>query len=217
MGLWMVAALIGCENMAGGREPENSGFLPSYDGLQKGGYFRKMAIDAEVDLRGFNKVRVSRVEVSRAVGIAWQKAEVFSAETLTTMVGALRRGLNRELGTRFGVLQDDSLVDDKTVVIRIMITRLTPVRPPDVKSPSERQPRVTRVKAGGEIAVWKGLEPLPFMRIKDWRAGRQTISGGQRVAMTDYGAAISIFRFWGRRLSRVLLKLRGGTVDKWPR
>ena len=197
--------LGGCGSLGGMAEPPNAGFLQSYEGLQLGGHFHKVAADAEEDVAGFTRVRISSVEISREAGMPWHQASTEGEQHLFRVAVDLRRALSAELATRFEVLHDDSLVDDRTLLVRLILTRITVVPKAGSGVGQDEDVLVGRAGAGMELAVWRGALPRSFMRVKDWRSGRQPVAGWDRAPGTTRGDLLTIFRSWGERLTKLLV------------
>jgi hypothetical protein len=58
-----------------------------------------------------------------------------------------------------------------------------------------------------ELAVWKGLESTPIVRVKDWRHGRLKLRRPFDAPDSEYGDMLTIFRSWAERLRGALVDL----------
>jgi len=200
--------LCGCEAPQP-KEPANAGAFTSYEELRPAEIFRKLSYNPGVDIRDCTRVRVSEIAVIRPVEQAWKESSLRGGTNLAFMVGSLRERLHQELGRYYRVLPDDSFIDQRpedTLVLKVLVTRLSVVKLPRDKAPPAG---ITLVppEAAIEIGCWRGRSRTPFLKIKDWRAGRQVVGepGHQRGR---FGAVLTIYRFWGKRLAELLQTAR---------
>jgi len=194
---------VGCSVLPQG-EPDDTGAQGSFRDAADGRFFRKEVVSSRSPLAGYRKALVRRVQVDPKVVAAWQEAGR-TEENLTWLVTSAGAALRSELAKGFIVLQDASFGDAQTLVVDLTLTRLAPVAGPGDKTPWYEAPFAPGAEAAMELSVASRDGRTALVRVKDWRSGRQNLSGLAGLDNSARSDTVTIFCYWGRSLRDLLV------------